>query len=116
MEIRIIKDPISRTEFADIVKNQFGNLVKAVVDIEKDIMAIGGDLHADEEGALMQEGSRQEYLWGINLYPEKFGDDFIEFDSMTNIRPSQGNHSRSVEDPAVREKIIEVVKKLVRES
>ncbi|MBI5135344.1 hypothetical protein HZA86_03890 [Candidatus Uhrbacteria bacterium] len=91
-----------------------GDLVKAVVDIEKGIMAIGGELHADEEALLLEHGSRQKDLWGINLYPDKTGDDFIEFDSMINIRPSQNNRSRGVEDPEIQRKVIRVVDALVQ--
>ncbi|OGX18641.1 MAG: hypothetical protein A3K83_04930, partial [Omnitrophica WOR_2 bacterium RBG_13_44_8b] len=83
----------------------FGNLVKAVVDIEKGVMAVGGELHSDEEALLLEKGSRQRDLWGINLYPELQGDKFIEFDSLINLRPVQNNRSRRVEDAGIRQKI-----------
>lgn len=112
MEIKIIKDPIDKKELVDIAKNQFGDMVKAVVDIEQEIMAIGGELHADEEVILMEkQGSKREYTWGINFYPEK--EEFIEFDSMVNIKPSFGNRSRNVEDLEIREKIKAIVQKLI---
>lgn len=88
-------------------------MVKGVVDIEKAIMALGGELHADEEAFLLEKGSTQRDLWGINLYPDMDMPDMLEFDSMINIRPSQNNRSRSVDDPAVRQKIESVVKRLV---
>ncbi len=91
----------------------FGNLVKAVVDIEKEIIALGGELHSDGESMLLKNGSKQKDLWGINLYPELKGDDFIEFDSMINLRPSQGNCSRGVNDPAVTKRIKAIVNKLI---
>lgn len=95
-------------------QKMFAGLVKAVVDIEKEMMMIDADLYADEEKVLLEEGSKQENLWGINLYPDLIGtNDFIEFDSMINIRPSQSNRSRGVEDQNVQEKIREAVKKLV---
>lgn len=102
--IQIIKDKISRQELEKIARQRFGDLVKAVVDIEQGIMALGGDLHADEEAVLLEQGSRQENLWGINLYPQESQDKRIEFDSVINIRPSVGNCSRSVTDSKVREK------------
>jgi hypothetical protein len=93
----------------------FGDLVKAVVDVERGIMAASAELHSDEEAALLDDGSRQADLWGINLYPADYGDEkWLEFDSMINVRPSQGNRSRSVEDPALRERIVTVVGALVR--
>ena len=91
----------------------FGNLVKAVVDVERGVMAVDAELHADEEAFLLEQGSQQMNLWGINLYPELFGDDFVEFDSMINLRPGQGNRSRGVDDAATREKILYVVRNLV---
>lgn len=91
----------------------FGNLVKAVVDIEQEIIALGGELHSDGESMLLKSGSKQKDLWGINLYPELKGDDFIEFDSMINLRPSQGNCSRGVNDPGVTKRIKAIVNKLI---
>ena len=90
----------------------YGNLVKAVVDVEKEIMAVDAELHADEEKILLEQGSKQNNLWGINLYPEMTGEDFIEFDSMINLRPAQGNRSRSVDDIEMQAKIKKIVNKL----
>lgn len=104
---------IKKSELMEIAKGQFGDLVKAAVDIEKGIMAIGGELHADEEAMLLEQGSRQEHLWGINLYPGKAEEEWVEFDSMINIRPSQGNRSRGIESSEIRVKVKEIVKKLV---
>lgn len=97
-----------------IAQNGFGNMVKAVVDVEREIMAVDGELHADEEVLLLDNGSQQHSLWGINLYPELGGTDLIEFDSMINIRPSQGNRSRGVDNQEIREKIVRVVNRLIR--
>lgn len=112
-QIRIITEPISREFLKEVAAERFGDMVKAVVDLEKNIMAIGGELHADEEGILLEQGSKQENLWGINLYPAEIGGAFLEFDSMINIRPRQGNRSRSVEDVVIQEKIRSLVSKLI---
>ena len=77
-------------------------------------MAVDAELHSDEEQALIESGSRQEHLWGINIYPELSGDDFFEFDSMINIRPAQKNRSRGVEDEKIRKRIMKIVNKLVK--
>lgn len=115
MSIQIIKSPITRVQLRQIAKERFGDLVKAAVDIEKEIMAIGGELHVDEEVALIEEEkSRGENVWGINLYPDKEGDDFIEFDSMVNIKPNFGNRTRGVDNLETKEKIINIVNKLVK--
>jgi hypothetical protein len=113
--MKIIQDGIVLSELQDMSSKMFGNLVKVVVDIEKKIMAVDAELHADEEAVLIDNGSKQQDLWGINLYPELFGTaDFVEFDSMINIRPSQDNRSRSIDDPSVRERIIKLVNEMVK--
>jgi hypothetical protein len=116
MPISLIEKPIEKSELAEIAKERFGDLVKAVVDVEKGIMAVGGELHADEEALLLEEGSKQRNLWGINLYPDKSGEELIEFDSIINLRPSQGNRSRDVNDPIARQKIKEIVNQLIKKS
>lgn len=114
MEIRIVKNPISKEELLILAKEGFGDLVKAAVDIEQEIMAVGGELHMDEEVLLIEkERSKQNNVWGINIYPGKAGDDFIEFDSMINLKPAFGNRSRGVDDQDIREKIKSVVMKLI---
>ncbi len=103
------------TELKEMAKKMFGGLVKAVVDVEKNIMVVDGEMHADEESYLIKLGSKQENLWGINLYPEFFDqEDFIEFDSVINIRPRQNNFSRDVENKKIKEKIINIVNQLVK--
>jgi hypothetical protein len=113
-DIRIIRSGISLAELARVAEAGFGDLVKAVVDIGAGIMAVGGGLHADEEAVLLDSGSAQDDLWGINLYPADHGTPtWVEFDSMINVRPGQGNRSRSVEDAVIRDRIVEVVERLV---
>lgn len=104
----ICEVPITRAELREMAECGFGDMVKAVVDIGRDLLALDADLHADLEAMLLDSGSAQNDLWGINLYPYE-DDDFVEFDSLINIRPMSGNRSRSVDDPAVRQRIIEVV-------
>ncbi|MEK7513351.1 MAG: DUF5674 family protein [Patescibacteria group bacterium] len=112
--MQIINRSVSIQVIKKAAEARFGQLVKAVVDAEKEIMVIDAEMHADEEIMLLENGSKQENLWGINLYPEKFGqDDFVEFDSMINLRPRQNNLSRGVEDEKIREKIKQIVNKLV---
>jgi hypothetical protein len=110
----VIDAPISLADLRALAEGRFGNLVKAVVDVERKIMAIDGELHADEEALLLEQGSRQENLWGINIYPDLEGSDRIEFDSVINIRPSQGNRSRGVDDDTIRDKIVQVVGGLIK--
>jgi len=112
--MKIIEKNITPDELREMSQKMFGNLVKAVVDIEKGILAVDAELHSDEEAFLLENGSKQANLWGINIYPEFFGQaDFIEFDSMINLRPSQNNRSRGVDNPEIREKILEITNKLI---
>lgn len=115
MAILIIKDPITRFKLREIAKERFGDLVKAAVDIEQELMAVGGELHVDEEVELIEkEQSKNENVWGINIYPDKEGEDFIEFDSMINIKPKFGNRTRGVDNLKIKNKIISIVNKLIQ--
>lgn len=109
----IIRDTLAAEELRQMAAQMFGNMVKAVVDIDRECMAVDAELHADLEALLLEDGSVQKSLWGINLYPELRGEEFMEFDSMINMRPSQGNRSRGVEDEAVRARIAGVVQRRI---
>lgn len=104
---------ISLSELKKMAENGFGDLVKAVVDVTERVMVVDAEMHADQEWFLLEKGHKQENIWGINLYPDIKGEDWIEFDSMINLRPSRGNRSRSIDDPETGEKIINIVNELV---
>lgn len=111
-----IAEKITLDELRQMAEKMYGTLVKADVDVRKKIMVIDMDMHADGEAYLLESGSSQEDLWGINLHPDKFGsDEFIEFDSMINIRPRQNNPSRDVLDESVRAQIVAIVSGVVHE-
>jgi len=112
-EIRIVRGAISRSELVAMAEARFGDMVKAVVDVSRGVMAVSGELHSDEEALLLEDGSRQTDLWGINLYPSELGSEWIEFDSMINGRPSLNNRSLDVEDESTRVAIRRVVETLV---
>lgn len=115
--IEIISKPTTIAHLKHVAERKFGDLglVKAVVDVERRVMAIGGGLHIDEQVALLDAGSRQRAVWGINLYPDQYGSpDWLEFDSTINLRPPT-NRSRSVQDPATQALVIDVVRDLVRD-
>ena len=111
--MRILEKPISKLELIEFSSNFIDeNTIKAVVDIERNLNAVDAPMHYECEQLLLENGSNQADLWGINLYlDEENIDDLVEFDSMINIRPAQNNRSRSVEDPAIQSKIKDVVKK-----
>lgn len=112
--MKILDNVISIEELRKIAADTFGDIVKAVVDIERGLVAIDAELHSDLEAVLLESGSKQKDLWGINFYPDMEGEDFIEFDSMINMRPSQGNATRGVNSVEIRKKIIETVNKWVK--
>ena len=112
--MKIKTQSITLNEIKAMAKATFGNLLKAVVDVDRDVVAVDAELHSDLEALLLDDGSKQKNLWGINLYPEIQGDDFVEFDSMINMRPSQGNRSRGIENEEMRKKIIAIVAKRIK--
>ncbi len=109
----IVRDELPFEELKQMAARMFGDMVKAVVDIDRELMAVDAELHADLEALLLEDGSEQKNLWGINLYPDVPGDQLIEFDSMINMRPSRGNRSRGVEDDAIRRKVVSVVERML---
>lgn len=113
--MEIIRERTDLAHLRALAGERFGDLVKAVVDVERGIMAVDAELHSDQEAALLDDGSTQHDLWGINLYPAEFGSDsWLEFDSMINVRPAHGNRSRSVEHPDLRARIVRIVDALVQ--
>jgi hypothetical protein len=113
MFIHILTSKISRAELKTIAQESFEVMVKAVVDVEKRTLAVGGELHADANAALLANGSEQPHLWGINLYPDKKPQDRIEYIALVNIRPASGNRSMEIKDRALRGKIQEIVDTLI---
>lgn len=113
-EIQIIKDFISLDSLKVIAKQGFGDMVKVVIDIQKGIMAVGGELHADEEALLLEQGSIQTDLWGFNIYVDQSKDSRLEFDSMVNIKPSQDNFSRLIGNEEIKNKITEIVNQMIK--
>lgn len=112
--MEIVKTVITVDELNQLAKNVFGDLIKAVVDVDRELIAVDAELQSDLEALLLEDGSKQNSLWGINFYPEIEDDDFVEFDSMINVRPSQGNMSRGVDSKEIRKNIISIVNKRVK--
>jgi len=112
--MQIIMDKIEISELREMAKKMHDNLVKAMVDVEKEIMAVDAGLHADlMEFLIEKENSEPKNVWGINIFPDKSGENLIEFDSMMNIKPAFGNRTRGVNDENIRKKITEIVDKLI---
>lgn len=114
MKTITVKNKATMPELKQMAKNRFGNFVKAVVDIKKEVIVLDAEMHADQEQLLLEKNSQQKDLWGINLYPDIKNEDFIEFDSMINLRPSQNNRTRGIDDLKTRKTIIKIVNKLIK--
>jgi hypothetical protein len=114
--MRIVDDanPISMGELRVLAEQRFGDMVKGVVDLRRGVMLLDAEMHADQEAELLAGGSAQTDLWGINLYPGLPEPEWIEFDSMINLRPSFGNRTRGVDDPETRAGITALVGRMVR--
>lgn len=114
-DVVLIEQRIDSAVLRRLVERHFEDMVKYVVDVERGIAAVGGELHADEEAVLLENGSRQEDLWGANYYPGRGRDGCIEFTSLINIRPAQGNRSMTVEDPSLRDRVRALTYRLIGE-
>jgi hypothetical protein len=112
-DIVLIEVKIDSERLAELVDRFFTDMVKYVVDLKRGIAAVGGELHADAEEMLLEDGSRQEDLWGANYYPNRGPDECIEFTSLINIRPSQGNRSMEIEDQEIRDRVRELTHRLI---
>lgn len=114
-DVVLVERRIDPAVLRRLVELHFEDMVKYVVDVERGIAAVGGELHADEEAALLELGSRQQDLWGANYYPGRGRPDCIEFTSLINIRPAQGNRSMTIEDPSLRDRVRELTSLLIGE-
>ena len=113
MELKIIQEPIPHDQLIAMARATHGDMVKIVVDIERGILALGGEWHAEGEEALLEDGSKQANLWGANIYPDKAGDERIEYTSLINIRPKAGNRSMVVESSTIRQEMRKIIDRLL---
>src|SRR5580658_4005976 len=113
MKIKVFNSSVSKEELFDLAKSSYGDMVKGVVDLNNRLLALGGELHADCEQVLLDRGSKQVDLWGFNIYPEKTREEYLEYNSMINIRPRQGNMSRDIKDLNLRRQIKKIVDDMV---
>lgn len=112
-DIVILTDPIDPHDLRTLVDRFFEDMVKYVVDVERGVVAVGGELHSDAEGLLIEDGSRQPDLWGANYYPGRGAGEWIEFTSLINIRPTEGNRSMELEDERLRARVRELTFQLI---
>jgi hypothetical protein len=113
MNIKIYKSKVSKPQLDAMAQENYGDMVKGVVDLQQKIIALGGDLHADAEEILLNQGSKQIDLWGFNIFPSKTKDARIEYISFINIRPKQGNFQMEIKDESLRRQIKTVIDSLI---
>ena len=113
MDIRIVHAPIERGELEELARSSHRALVKGVADIERKVVALGGEWHMDANTALITDGSEQKNLWGFNVYPKERGDKALEYISLINIRPAQGNKTMELADLNLRRTIRDILKVLI---
>lgn len=113
MNIKIITQKISNEEFRSFLGQYFDDMIKFVVDVERRVIALGGEMHADAEEVLLENGSTQQNLWGANIYPDRLGEEKLEYVSLINIRPAQQNRSMEIQDDVRRETIKNIVTELI---
>ena len=107
----ILEKPISVREIKELHSSFYSAMVKIVVDIERELIALDAEMHADLEQHLLEMDSKQKNLWGANIYFERPG--YVEFTSLINIRPAQNNRGMEVQDRQVRDRISEIVNKFI---
>jgi hypothetical protein len=112
-DIVVVESPIAPHELRRLVEKFFVDMVKIVADLERGVVAVGGELHADAEGLLLDEGSRQEDLWGANYYPGRGAEECVEYTALINIRPAHGNRTMEIQDSRVRERVRDLVFRLL---
>ena len=110
MDIRIVRDKITKAEMEELAKEFYVKMVKGVADVEREIIALGGEWHMDGNQILIEDGSKQCDLWGFNVY---LADKKVEYISLINIRPAQNNRTLEVEDAGIRERMYNIINKLV---
>lgn len=113
MDIKIVDKKISENKLREIAKEFYGNMVKGVVDIERGILAMGGEYHMDANNVLIENGSKQPNIWGFNWYFDRLHEERIEYVSLINIRPAQGNRIMEVQDPVLRDKMKLIIYKFL---
>ena len=113
MDIKVFNSQVPKEDLLALAKSSYGDMVKGVIDINKRLLALGGELHADCEQVLISQGSKQADLWGFNIYPDKGREEYLEYDSMINIRPRQGNMGREIKDADLRRRIKSIIDEMV---
>lgn len=107
--IYLLDRPANEQEMAGMLE-VYPTLIKIVVDIRRGLLAGGGEMHADCESVLLDDGGEQDDLWGANWYP---AEQRIEFESLINIRPALGNRSIVIQSQDVRRAVEAITRRIL---
>jgi hypothetical protein len=113
MNIKIIREPVTIAEVQKLAKEIYGDMVKGVADVEREVIALGGEYHIDANAKLIKAGSSQNDLWGFNIHVKRDGEDWIECTSLINIRPQEGNRGMLISDQSLVKRIRTIVEGLI---
>ena len=113
MNIKIVENKISLQELRELAEEFYTIMIKGVVDIEKEIIAFGGEYHSDANKIIIENGSQQGNVWGFNVYFDKPRDSWIEYTSLINIRPQAGNTEKEIQDGNLRDKMRTLINKKI---
>lgn len=108
--IHIIREPVTPEQITEMSQVFGGLFVKLAVDVQRDILAGGGELHADCEQVLLEDGSQQEDIWGADWYPNT-GE--VGLEALINIRPRQQNYGMEIQDPDLRARVATIARRLM---
>lgn len=114
MQIVIVEDALPLAQVKDIAQEYYETMIKGVVDVDREVVALGGEWHMDANNCLIAHGSKQEHCWGFNYVFDGQGGGTIEYHSLINIRPAQGNPSMEVLDNLLRERMADIIMKRIR--
>ncbi len=107
--IYLLRERATKEQINEML-DTLNSYIKLAVDIEKGILAGGGELHADCEAILLENGSRQIDIWGADWYPLT---QEVGYESLINIRPRQNNRSMEIQDPVIRTRVAQIVEQLL---
>ena len=113
MKIVIVDKIIEKDELAALAEENYEDMIKGVVDIRKEVVALGGEMHADSEEALLEKGSKQSDLWGFNILPDREKDNCIMYESFINIRPRDNNRDIEVQRADIKKKMKDIIFKRI---
>ena len=118
MTIQVYEENIPLDEIVEISKEYYFPMIKGVIDIKNEIVALGGEYHMDANMVLLEKGLQQSNIWGFNIATDKYNtneEEYLEYTSFINIRPIVNNKGMFIQDEEIRKKIKNIIHKKLKE-